>query len=710
MTEASEYGLRHLPSHLADAGRVAQLFELARDPTFSGRQSTRFASEPKVSLSAQRSALMTAASRNEAIAVAEFALRHLVGLFALSHESPLTAERSGALSRAWQLADYPDADDRSLWYLLLAWDLAARGLSQASEATLIRLLELEPTEISPGRYLNQENWKNEYARLFLENLADPPSRALEKLASRLLPEHQRTAVLTHVGDWQLRDETVDRNPMPYEADDAAIAVDALRQALEGDIAAARQTLHGIRLDGYGFRTRAYISVIGSLRAEGEVATAIALAAEALRPIDEYQQLTVSHVQALAGLAVGAPQLDRQRRAALLDEGVHAASTIEDAQQRFDACHEIACAALTLVGVDDYHQRITEVMGADDEPAQAEIGVSACRVLAEADRLDEALELAAGLPEPFWWTSFPNAAYAAVSRVLSAKGDLWRAEEVAGRVKLHTWEATAEGVSLAARADALAGLVVGAVRAQETRLAENAYEQIISKGSGTEGDLEKWNAARHEAYAALLLHFLDAGRGDKVRELIPAPAIPAADIECLARAADSIANREWDGAVAHVTAVGDPTWAGRALCRMAQLASRANVLRLAALALDRARVEEHHGSRLHLLGEISDLVAPLGDEATASQVTALLNQTGVGPTGDIQTSLGWALDIALRDWRLDQLHGLLSEAGEWPTAAYRLCVVIAKRYAGTAERIMELVRTIDGPRYDRSDRRTAPGPT
>jgi hypothetical protein len=697
MTEASDYALLHLPAHLADAGRDGPLYDLARDPTFSGRQSARFVSEPKVSLSAQRAALMTAASRDDAVAVAEFALRHLLGLHLLSGESPLTAARSGALDRAWRLAEYPDTDDRSLWYLLLAWELAARGESAASEASLMRLLKLEPTELSPGPYLDQQNWRNEYARLFLENLASPASPVLEELASRLIPDHQREAALNHVGHWLLRDRTVDLDPIPSARREAAIAADALRHAVAGDITAARRTLNAIPLDGYSFRTDAYIRVIGSLRAQGRLPAAIALAAEAIRPLDPNEQLSVARVQALAGLAAGAAQLDHRLRIALLGEGERTARTFEDAQLRFEACREIACAALMLVGLKDYHRRISDVMGPDDKPAQAEIGAAACGVLAQFDQLDAALELAAGLPEPFWWKSFQNQSYAAISRALSAKGDLRRAVEVARRITVHTWEASAEGVSLAVRADALAGVVAGAAEAGETRLADAAYQEILTEGSGTEGALDEWNASCFEAFAALLLHLLVTRGGDGIRRLVPPPAgISASDLDHFARAADSIAAGEWDGGVEHVAAVGDPIWSARALCRMARLRSRAEALRLAALSLARVSVARHPPSQLRLLEEISAVVEPLGDPEAELNVTALMNQVCVELTGGTRTLLPSAVDLALRHWRLDKLKGVLGEAAEWPSAAYRLCVVLAKGDAGTAERIVTLVRTIDRP--------------
>jgi hypothetical protein len=193
----------------------------------------------------------------------------------------------------------------------------------------------------------------------------------------------------------------------------------------------------------------------------------------------------------------AHDLARKSGLAVLDEGVRDAAAITDDHLRFEACEAIACAGLKLAGLTDYEDRITAVM--DDDGARAEIGLSACRVLTEAGHVRAALRLAAGLPKPFWFKNYTNQAYVVISRVLSARGDLRAAEEVAGRVELANWEATVEGVSLAARADAFAGLVGAALRAGDTRKAEHLYHEILAKGSGTEGALEEWHASVREAF-------------------------------------------------------------------------------------------------------------------------------------------------------------------------------------------------------------------
>jgi hypothetical protein len=527
---------------------------------------------------------------------------------------------------------------------------------------------------------------------------------LERHAAAALPE-VKTRLLPEGGYEEL---TVSGGPpkeYSWRDEENALIENVLRDAQSGDIGAARQTLDEMHVAGYGFRTRAYSYVIKALVQSGHGLAAVELAAEGLRPIHEYERLTVARVGALAELAVEVARLDSGLAMDLLQQGIALASGLEDRQLKFEACHELACARLKVVGMFDLQEFIRTVIGSDDEPARGPIGVSLCRLLAESDRVEAALQLAEELPEPFWFTSFRNEAYQTISRARAAIGDLQQAVTVADRITIYTWERTVEGVSLAARAGALAGIVVASAGAGQTSEAERAYAEIIANGSGTEGALDEWHGWLHEAFSALLLHFFETGRGDKLDDLTRGEEnlISGPDAASIGRAARFIGDGNRDAAVTQLLDIGDPTWRGKALCKLAQRASRSGsgeVLGLARLAFECATEEEYSAARLHLLGEISALIESLGDAEVESNVTGLFDHVAAGLTGDRTASLSLALRTSLAYWKPSQLQGLLAEAAEWPSAAYEACVLLARRYRGTETKIAQLVLLIDARRLSR----------
>lgn len=295
-SEYTDYGLRYLSFHLHQANLTSRLYAIARDNRFTSHQRERFPKEPEISMSAQRTAIMAAAEDEDQISVAEFCLRHLINLMEARSESPLAVSRAGNLERAWRLSDYADADSRSLWHIVIAWSLMATGERGDGTATLDRLSESSVSTIQPGRYLNQENWKNTMALFLLEVMGRHDRERTLKLADKLIPSHQVQTLQESLGRGQeIEPEETWRG---YD-EHAEILSRAFRHASDGRIKDAREALHEIPFDGYGFRTRAYVRVMRRLIALNQEREACLLASSALRPIEEYEQVESSRLRALA---------------------------------------------------------------------------------------------------------------------------------------------------------------------------------------------------------------------------------------------------------------------------------------------------------------------------------------------------------------------------------------------------------------------------
>lgn len=683
VTEASDYALRDLAAHLARGGLTSRLYDLARNPSFSRRQAERFPGEPKIALSAQRTALATAAAHDDPVAIAEFAVRHVTGLTALSTQSPLAPARAGALDRAWQLADRPHADDRSLWHLLLAWDLTARGETDACERTLSRLLRTEPTSIEPGPYLDQQNWRNSVAQAFLGTLADHPTTTPRELAQRLLPRPQIGHPLTRHPEAEPQ----------WSGDKEKASVDeGLRLAASHDITGARRALNRIPLDGYGYRTRAYLHVIEVLLCREHESAAIALAAEMLSPTDEHQVLVLHCAKTLATLATRLAASHPQAALDLLAEATAVVAKFDDVAHRFQGCQVLADAELAISGTCDIPALVARVVGSGQAAAIATITISHCAELTKCGQLDTALAMADDIPEPFWWMSYKHDAYAAISRALSETGHLDRAREIADLITVPTWESSVEGTALAARADAFAGLTVAAAEAMDTSRARGAFEEIDSRGSGTDGDLGRWNAAYQEAATALLLHLLKVG-GSGIREL--GRSVDAGvDTSHFEAASQAVANGKVSDAAEALAQVIDPGLRGLALCQLATLAKdRAEGSRLCALALGNARQTRSFARWRQLLGAIAEQAKALDDSRLMSQVLGALNLSAADFAGDQTGGIMSALKLALQHGDPSKVAGLIISAANWPGAAYGLCGLLVGRSADATEPVLKLVQDI-----------------
>jgi len=133
--------LRHYAEYLREAKRWDELFALARDDEFRQAQAHAFPGDPDLPLRTVQAALLGAAEKDDAGAMAEFLLTHARRLLEITQESPLYALRQFNLQRAWELADLFDIERCVLWHLLLAWELKDMGRLEDARVTLDRLLE-----------------------------------------------------------------------------------------------------------------------------------------------------------------------------------------------------------------------------------------------------------------------------------------------------------------------------------------------------------------------------------------------------------------------------------------------------------------------------------------------------------------------------------------------------------------------------------------
>ncbi len=138
------YALRHYAEHLREAKRWEELYAIARNEDFAATQQKHLPDEPDLPLKTVQTALLGAAEKDNAGAMADFMLVHARRLEQTTvQESPLDALRLGSLDCALALADLYEIERCVLWYLLLVWELKDKGKSEDARKTLERLQRKE---------------------------------------------------------------------------------------------------------------------------------------------------------------------------------------------------------------------------------------------------------------------------------------------------------------------------------------------------------------------------------------------------------------------------------------------------------------------------------------------------------------------------------------------------------------------------------------
>ncbi|MFZ8845196.1 hypothetical protein [Thermoflexus sp.] len=238
-THNSAYALRHYAEHLREAKRWDELFALARDRAFHQAQAQAFPADPDLPLRTVRAALLSAAERDDAAAMAEFLITHARRLLEIRQENPLEALRKGHLQRAWELADLFEIERCVLWHLLLAWELKDAGRLQEAGETLRRLMKKQLPRLS--------GWHGQYASYLLSHIPDVSEEAFDFLQERLLGDADAGALceeLSRRRHFSAALKTARRIEKVEQRAEALVAI-AKAQAEAGEFSAALETARGI---------------------------------------------------------------------------------------------------------------------------------------------------------------------------------------------------------------------------------------------------------------------------------------------------------------------------------------------------------------------------------------------------------------------------------------------------------------------------------
>jgi tetratricopeptide (TPR) repeat protein len=232
-----QYGLRHIAEHLTRAGKVQQLFVLARNERFEAIQREQLHDEPGAAIKTAELALLAARDSDDPVAMAEFALLKAHRIRSTrAQSSPLETLRIAGLEAAWDAADLYDAKSSSLWHLLMAWQLKQTGRKEEARVTLGRLRDRPLSRIDEYvfRPLFLHAWEVDASTaLALQRILmtdDDRAWLVERLTSRGDLEGA-TSVLEEVDGRGVRD--------------TALAALAQGQAETGDLSTAKKTAHGI---------------------------------------------------------------------------------------------------------------------------------------------------------------------------------------------------------------------------------------------------------------------------------------------------------------------------------------------------------------------------------------------------------------------------------------------------------------------------------
>ncbi len=247
------YALRHYAEHLRDVKAWEELYAIARKKDFASAQQKHLPDEPDLPLKTVQAALLGAAEKDDAGAMADFMLVHARRLEQTTvQESPLDALRSGNLSRAQALADLYEIERCALWYLLLAWELKDTQQSSEAQATLEKLRQKKLVRgfslSGVGTYGTRASY-GEYAAYLLAYVSDINKAAFTELTQRLLDDYQQVPLcktLTVRG----RGHLTTALETALSMDDGwskvqALANIAVAQAQDGDKVVAQNTLNFI---------------------------------------------------------------------------------------------------------------------------------------------------------------------------------------------------------------------------------------------------------------------------------------------------------------------------------------------------------------------------------------------------------------------------------------------------------------------------------
>lgn len=194
----SRYALRHYAEHLREVKRWEELYAIARKQDFAVAQREYLPDEPDLPLKTVQTALLGAAEEDKAEIMANFLLVHAHRLGQTNaQESPLDALRSGSLERAWKLADMYEIERRTLWYLLLAWELKDTARLEEARGTLERLQHKQLPRLSNHP---ATDWQSDYAAYFLAHVFEVSEDTSAALGQQLLDDCYRRSLCRILSD------------------------------------------------------------------------------------------------------------------------------------------------------------------------------------------------------------------------------------------------------------------------------------------------------------------------------------------------------------------------------------------------------------------------------------------------------------------------------------------------------------------------------
>lgn len=133
----SRYVLQNYAEILQQENREGELYELANNEEFLESQRSTLTDNPRALLHTLKTALVTAAGKENIPLMAKFSLAHAAAVEELSTESWLDAYQRRGYTGALEVAhNFTDLKRRVVWYLLIAWKLSLEGRASESENIL----------------------------------------------------------------------------------------------------------------------------------------------------------------------------------------------------------------------------------------------------------------------------------------------------------------------------------------------------------------------------------------------------------------------------------------------------------------------------------------------------------------------------------------------------------------------------------------------
>jgi hypothetical protein len=356
----SRYALRHYAEHLSEAKRWEELYAITRDKDFAVAQWEQLPDEPDLPLKTVQTALLVAAERDDASAIAEFMLVHARRVEQTTlQESPLDALRSGSLEQALALADLNEPERRELWYLLLVWELKDIGKLKEAKTALERLQKKKLPRLSLW-------WEGDYGAYLLAHIFDISAEAFTNLHNLLLEDSKLHYLCRHlVAGTHFSHALNVMQEMNSNLDKASVLEEvAVAQAQAGKLPEAYQTAKKI---GKLMRDKYYWD-----RAIKAVVIAYAQAGEFAAALEKAQEIHGNREQAEALVEIAKAQDGHQ------EEVLATFEWVEEAEPPIES---------------DAIEVALEMDDSDDSLKKDEALRTRAVVLSKVDKLEQALELA-----------------------------------------------------------------------------------------------------------------------------------------------------------------------------------------------------------------------------------------------------------------------------------------------------------------------------